>query len=353
MSRTALRYLLAFLAMLVPIGAPAQELSPMIVEGPRISRTAFTNWESIELAYTVRWLDGYEPVRSDLTPQSMNFGMMELDQDFADESDIRNERKFESENFFDIVYHLRYMGEKKGEIIVPGQRFPYRSLTAGDSQVHYFQTPEFKLKYDTVLTSGADDIKEELDLGSYQETATLWKLSALAVILAGVAGGFVLVLFGARATALSGKEETAAVAETAEKVLEPASIIRGLQDGIAKKNMPAVCNGLTDLIRAYVPDIGPGTTSKDMVALIQKVPHAWERHRLLLVYQVLRDIEEYLFALGGTEYPAPALKGLDVTVRELAPASVYWRRRLFNLKRRVVRPFLKLKALIPNKGEAR
>ncbi len=349
MTTRAAIWLLAVLAILFPacVGKSRQAgqdcLNCLIVDGPRISRTAFTNWESIELAYTVRWLDGYEPVKDDLKPEAMNFGILELDPEFSEESDIRNERKFENENFFDIVYHLRYMGEKKGEIIVPGQRFPYRSIEAGSQEVKYFPTPEFKLAYNTVLTSDAEDIKEEFDPGSYQRTAMFWKMSAALVVLLGIAGGFLLVFFRPKAVELAEEEKGRSKAEAGANTLEPASVIRELRSNIAKGDMSAVCNGLGDLIRVYVPDIAPGSTSKDMTAPILAVRHEWERDRLLRAHKVLRDVEEYLFA--DASRPVPTLEGLDATIKELRPRSVYWRRRWFNLKQRTARPFVYLKGI--------
>src|SRR3989344_6628559 len=54
-------------------------LSPFRVEGPRISRTAFTNWDKIELVYTLGYYDGYEPMYEDLRPDNMHFSPLEMD----------------------------------------------------------------------------------------------------------------------------------------------------------------------------------------------------------------------------------------------------------------------------------
>ena len=179
-----------------------------------------------------------------------------------------------------------------------------------------------------MLTSDAEDIKEELDLGSYERTATFWKMSAVLVVLLGIAGGFLLVFFRPKAVELAEEEKMRSKAEAGVNALEPASVIRELRNSIAKGEMSAVCNGLRDLIRVYVPDIAPGSTSKDMAASILTVRHGWERDRLLRAHKVLRDVEEYLFA--GAGLPAPTLEGLGAAVNELRARSVYWRGGLVN-----------------------
>lgn len=343
MGRAIRRFLFA-LVIFAPAHLFGQEVfSPLIVEGPQISRTAFFNWEKIELTYTVRWMDGYEPVLNDLRPQAMSFGILELDPDMAEVSDIRNEREFGNENFFDIVYHLRYMGEKKGELIIPGQKFNYKRVQSGDDQVQSFSTPEFTLSYYPVIPKNADDIKEEWDPGSYQELAMYWKLSAAAIFLFGILGSFVLVFFRPVPVALAEKKEALAVAKATERILEPASVLHRLRDNIFKGNIGAVCNGLGDLIRAYVPAVGPGMTSKDMVGPITDIPHVWERVRLLRIHQELCGIEDFLF---GGEDAVYSLKNLYATLQELSPVSVYWRRRLFILKQKLAKPFLPLIKLI-------
>lgn len=316
-------------------------LNCLIVEGPRISRTAFTNWEKIELAYTVRWLDGYEPVLNDLMPQAMSFGALELDPEFAEKLDIRNERKFEEENFFDIVHHLRYMGEKKGELIIPGPRFSYKRVQSEDAQVQYFPTPEFVLAYGTVLTSDADDIKEEFDLGSYQRTAMLWWGFAGIIILGGIIGSFALVFFRPVPAPLAENVAGASIPPAADKRTDLSKVFSELGANIAKNNLGAVCNGLADVIRVYAPGINPGMTSKDMTAAILSIPYEWERNQLLRVQQALLDIENHLF-VGGDDTNGKVkyhMFHLTATIRGLRPWLVYWHRLLFRLTRKVRRPF--------------
>ena len=338
-------WLLAILAILSPACAgksrPSSQdcLSCLIVEGPRISRTAFTNWEKIELAYTVRWLDGYEPVLNDLRPQAMSFGVLELDPEFAEESDIRNERKFGDENFFDIVYHLRYMGEKKGELIIPGPKFPYRRIQSGDSQIKYFATREFTLAYNTVLTKDADDIKEEFDLGSYQKTAMLWRGFAGVIVLVGIIGSFVLVFFRPVPSPLAENIAGPGASPVADKGTDLSKVFSELEVNIAKGNLGAVCNGLSDVIRAYAPGIKPGMTSKDMTAAILSISHEWERNQLLSAQQVLLDIENHLFTGGDVNDKVKYhMSHLTAVIRGLKPGPMYWHRLLFHLTRKVRRP---------------
>lgn len=346
MNRMAARILFSALAVFAPVLLSGQDVFlPLMVEGPRISRTAFTNWERIELTYTVRWADGYEPIWDDLKPRAMSFGILELDPEFAEESDIRNERKFEKENFVDIVYRLRYMGEKKGEIPIAGPKFAYRLAQSGDSQVLYFATPGFILSYGTVLTTDAEDIKEEFDLGSYQGKAMLWKVLAGITILVGVIGSFVLVFFRPVPAPLALDAAGTSVPRIIEKKVDLAKVISELEANIAKGNVGAVCNGLSDLVRAYVPGIKPGMTSKDMTAPVLSIPHEWERNRLIRVHVALHDIEDNLF--GGGDAVNGKVKyhmaHLAATVRELRPWSVYWHRRLFDLKGKLAKPFSSLK----------
>lgn len=346
MDRKATSILFLILAIFAPARLSGQEVFvPLMVEGPRISRTAFTNWELIELTYTVRWMDGYQPMRDQIEPQDMNFGILELDPEFAEKADIKNERKFEKENYFDITYHLRYMGEKKGEIVVPGQKFAYRDLMASESAVQYFPTQEFKLAYRTVLTSDAEEIKEEFDLGSYQTKAMFWKVSAGITVLFGIIGSFVLVFFKPVPAPLSTSVAGASASQTADKAIDLAKVVSGLESDIATGNVGAVCNGLSDVIRAYAPGIRAGMTSKDMTTPILSIPNEWERGLLIRVHEALREIEHDLF-VGGDDVNGKIkhhMTHLAATVRELRPWSVYWHRRLFDLKGRLARPFTSLK----------
>lgn len=342
MDRMAARILFSALAIFAPVHLFGQEVFlPFMVEGPRISKTAFTNLERIELTYTVRWMDGYEPIMAELKPQAMvnmgNFGILVLDPAWAEKADIKNERKFEKENFFDITYHLRYMGEKKGEIPIAGTKFPYREVVkSGDSQVLYFPTSGFLLAYGTVLTSDAEDIKEEFDLGSYQTKAALWKVSAVVVILVGVIGSLILVFFKPVPAPLAVSAAGTGAPQAADARVDPAKVINELKINIANGNAGAVCNGLRDMICIYVSGAKPSMPSKDMTAPILSIPHEWERNQLLRVHTALCDIEDHLF-VGGDNVNGKVkyhMSHLPATIQALSPWSVYWRRRLFNLKRK-------------------
>ncbi|OGN03840.1 MAG: hypothetical protein A2655_01090 [Candidatus Yanofskybacteria bacterium RIFCSPHIGHO2_01_FULL_43_42] len=347
MDRKAVGALFLALMIFAPARLSGQEVFlPFMVEGPRLSKTEFTNWVEIEATYTVRWMDGYEPVQEDLKPRSMNFGILELDPAWAEEADIKNERKFEKENFFDITYHLRYMGEKKGEIIVLGQKFAYKDLLAKDSTAQYFTTQEFALAYNTVLTKDADDIKEEFDLGSYQKPAMLWRVSGGLIILIGIIGSFALVFFRPVPAPLATTVGEASVVRAVDTKANPAKVIGELESSIAEGNIGAVCNGLSDVIRIYAAGVKQGMTSKDMITPILSIPHKWERNHLLRVHEALCDIEDHLFAggLGDTNGKVKYhMASLAATIRELRPWSVYWHRRLFDLKGRLARPFSFLK----------
>ena len=311
------------------------EILAVRVEGPRISRTAFTNWETIELTYNVGYMDGYEPVWDDLKPGAMSFGVLELDPDFSKESDIRNKRKFGKENYFDIVYHLRYMADEKKELTIPGQRFSYRQIQSGNSEVRYDTTKEFKLVYNTVLTSDADDIKEEYDQGYYRNKAVGRKILGAVVVLLGLIGGFVILFSRLVPMALPKTSGDQKVPEAPFKVSDLTSVLASLRINIVEKNMELVCNGLHDVIRLYVPEIGPGVFSKDMTAFILVVPHEWERERLLRLGHTVQIIEDYLYS--DRKGPEPDLTNLAATLEELRPDTVYKRRHVFNLKHRLMK----------------
>ena len=122
-------------------------------------------------------------------------------------------------------------------------------------------------------------------------------------------------------------------------------MISGLETNIAFGYIGLVCNGLSDIIRVYAPGIKPGMTSKDMAIPILSIPHEWERNRLLRCHAALCDIEDDLF-VGGDDANGKVkyhMSHLAATVRELRPWSVYWHRRIFNLKGRLAKPFSFLK----------
>ncbi len=327
MGRTAARVLFSALAVFAPVLLFGQDVFvSFMVEGPRISRTAFTNWEKIELAYTVRYLDGCEPVFDNLKPQLMNFGKLELDSEFAEKNDIRNKRRFENENFFDIVYHLRYMAEKKGELDILGPKFPYRQTKPGNTEIEYFPSQNFTLVYNTVLPKGADYVKEELDLGSYQKKAIGWKVFSAAIVLFGVFGSFVLVFFKPVPAPLPINIQAASAIPVAENKADLSKVFSELEANIAKGNLGAVCNGLSDVIRAYAPGINPGMTSKDMIRPIISIPHNWERGQLLKVHSALCNIEDYLFSGEKEEIARYRVSDLPALISKLKPWPMYRRR---------------------------
>ena len=348
MNKTAVRFFAVATAVVMVVCVSAQEYSPVRAELSRVSRTSFTNWEMIELTYAVGYLDGYEVIKNDIMPQAMNFGALELDPEFADKLDIRNTRKFGKENFFDVVYHLRYLAEKKGDVIVPGQRFAYRELKPGSTSAEYFPTPEFKLTYRTVLTDDASDIKDGIDLGSYQKPAAAWKISAVAVFTVGVLSGLFLIFFRPVVVPLSPSAIRAKELAAGGQIVDPDILVRNLEADIAKllvslssqsvadpaaikRELGSVCNGLKDVIRYYVPAIGPGTFSAQMAAGILALPSFWERQRLLAAHSGLVYMENILFRFSEADSPSwemlkPRVERLAPIAKDLRPARVYWHR---------------------------
>src|SRR3989338_7436682 len=83
--------------------------NPVIVDQPLVLITVFTNWQEIQLTYTIRWLDGYEPLFDEAKPENMSFGEFELDPIRGHKLERRNRRKYKKENYEDLVYYLRYI----------------------------------------------------------------------------------------------------------------------------------------------------------------------------------------------------------------------------------------------------
>ena len=132
--------------------------------------------------------------------------------------------------------------------------------------------------------------------------------------------------------------------------MEPASVICELRSSIAKGEMGPVCNGIKDMFRVYMPLLGPGATNSDAKEAIAGVAHEWERKRFAEVLIMLERVEEVLFRHpddleGHKGALQPTLNRLAFIVRELGPRQVYWRRRLFNLKRRATKPLIYLKSV--------
>lgn len=194
----------------------------MIVDEPRVEITAFTNWQEIQVTYPVRWLDGYKPLLDKAKPEAMSFSAIqetkegkkelerfEFDPIKGQELIQVNQRKYKKENYVDLVYYLRYIGETKGDLMIPEQSFYYISEEPGKpeegQEAHEVKAPALKLRYDSVLTKDANDIMDTIDFGSFMAQAKLFRNLAWAIPFLGVL--FLVLLFW-RPVVVSAKQTT-------------------------------------------------------------------------------------------------------------------------------------------------
>ncbi len=346
-----LALLAVFLACL-PRGLLAQEPSPMVVDPPRLSKTVFTNWEPVEVIFTVRYLDGYEPDYEQL--KNLSFAPFELEEQNGDNPKIVRRQKYKAENYFDAVYSLRLIGEKKGEVVLPAQKFFYIKLEPGKSreelEVKEFETEAIKLRYDSVLTAGADDIIDRIDFGDFSYQVYFWKGLAL--------GGFLLsmtvcwwVIFryqpkrktqkessgDSQSADLSGVEPLRlSPKEAEEKLIE---VLAGLEvseaefdnlkrDQIKRHEVEAnLCNVLRTFLLAHLSVLSSSDTAREMVLKIAKLKPNFRQATFLSLANRLVGYEKSLYS--GREAIFWSLRGefvfLRQSVRNLKRPLIWWK----------------------------
>ncbi len=184
----SLALLSVFLAYL-PFNLFGQDELPVIVNLPQVSVTVFTNYQLIKLTYTIGYLDGYQPRFEEAEPANMSFGLA-IDQEKGSRLIRLNKRRYKNENYEDLVYYLRHIGEKKEEITIPEQTFRYIKEEPGrpleGQVVHEVKAPETIVRYDSVLTEKADDIIDVIDFGSFQREEKIWKGLSVSLMFFGV-----------------------------------------------------------------------------------------------------------------------------------------------------------------------
>lgn len=174
----------------------SQDEYPVVVGIPKTSVTVFTNYQLIELTYTVGYLDGYQP----LFEQSLKMSpktKLEIDSSRGSQPARHHKRKYKNENYEDLTYYLRYIGEKKEDISIPEQIFHYVKTPSGQTvkgqDIYDVKAPGVALRYDSVLTKEADDIMDVVDFGSFKELESNWKMAAVFLNL--LVGAAILLLF--------------------------------------------------------------------------------------------------------------------------------------------------------------
>ena len=347
-----------------PVVLGQEVLSPFRVSEVRINPTAITNWVPIELTYTIGYVDGYEPIYDEMKPSNMQFGPMYLDPMFsADKVDLRNSRRsdFFKENFFDLVYHLRYAGEKKQELIIPPQVFSYRRVSPNKQQIDasnfVFKTPEFRIRYDSLLTSdvSAYDIKDTIDFGSFYKESRLYHVGAISLfMLIFVSAG--LLIFKKSVYVFSNVTD-GKMPRTSDK----SSRINYLADlgGVASRlgllfqedtidvnkfyalavDLKNACRGV---IQLYIPLSNDALTSIELQREVLKIDFCWLRVKLVELFNIYKSCEDYLYNVDATGVRQPTSQqessfhifysAARYQAVALSPAKVLWHNRLWRLQ---------------------
>lgn len=320
--------LLLFVLLLVPacrtdpdLGSPGEP--GLIVDEPRVSMTVFTNWQVIEVTYTLHWLDGYSPRFDLVEPEVMSFSPFELDPIRGHKQVKLNERKYKQENYVDLVYYLRHVGETKGEMPIPEQIFKYTKDVAGQSsegqELREHKVPPLPLRYDSVLTKDANDIMDPIDFGSFKEQSQFWL--KLIVVPAVLFCAILFLLF--RKPTVSRKTKKAlkakmlhvvgAPVDDGEVRLEPAAALKHLDEQLAKfynqiKDQDSeefslvrtqvrgmVCNEMRQFFFCYIPDLLPGEFPvEEIQGKILQLPNKKSQEVLHFLTILLADHEHLL-----------------------------------------------------------
>lgn len=343
----------------------AQEESAVIVDPPRISKTVVTNWVLLEVRYTVRYMDGYEP-RWDLAePQSLSFGVWELDPELGNKLIKENERQKENKNkkqdqnskpeiehYVDLVYYLRHIGPNKGEIEIPEQVFSYvepgpKGQYAG-REVKQVKVPGIKQNYVSTLTKDADDIKDVMDFGSFKKQERAWKISAVAGFLASVAILWLLIfrkpvvsrserkkLKAGRVSPVMAENQIILKPNVARRLLAKQIMSWSANLALDKTNPEKVKKELCNLLRdqflpAYVPEMLDSDTPREIRQKIDKIPSSRVRGLLTIVSNHLEYHDDALYKQSGWGGVGTDLQALLKTVKSLRPERIFW----FNIKAR-------------------
>ena len=356
MSLTIKKKMLILLCVLFARSLLAQEEMPVIVDQPQTAETVFTNWKPIELIYTVRWLDGYEILWDNAEPENMSFGQFQLDPVRGYKLEKRNQRKYKEENYVDLVYHLRHVGEKKGDAPIPEQIFYYVKTEPGKSLAN-LERREVKvagrlLRYDSTLPKDATDIMDQIDFGSYKQEGYLWK--GLAVGLVMIYGATLYFVFRKPSAIAarklkqlqtkitdreSGDSEERLIPKEALKVFD--NQLASLQVALTSNSVgirqasATTYNEIHRLLLSLEPEFSSSDSISEMRAKLGRLPK--NRFRQLLV-DFLNRMEIYDRNLyGHVDYDAGALFFQIGSIRKLVVAHTSWRIRLIAWLKKPIR----------------
>lgn len=334
--------------------------NPVIVDLPWVSRTVFTNWVEIEVVYTVRWLDGYKPLFDQVKPENMSFNPFELDPISGQKLELRDRRKYKKENYQDIIYHLKHIGEKKGDVIISEQVFYYVKEEPGKSlenlETKEFKAPGFLLRYDSVLTNGADDIMDRVDFGSFKRQEYFWKglSGGLALVF-----GVVLFLLFRRPVVVAGKISktktvfAGQVINEQKERLTPKYALVFLSDKLFRLQLGfagnpnnlklhyetrvAICNELRQFFLSFVPCLMEGEfTFREIRDKISLISEKRKRELLVVITKRLEAYEKILYLDlekikdGLIDKITPIKMDEIITIRKHVDDLVDWKIWLFN-----------------------
>ena len=336
----------------------AQEIMPIRVEGPRLSRSVFTNWDAIEVVFTLGYLDGYEPLLGQMKPYDMGFDPLVPDPLVGDVLEIRNQRQYQKERYVDVVYHLRYIGPKKEELKIPPQTFLFRSVDFKENVAQEALkaiSPVFVLRYDSVLTEDMTDIKDEMDFGSFKQYEQYWKFGSLSVSFVLMFGMGVLI-FRRPVLVVATRDEGEIVGHTnvRGRTMSPREVLlsasRELERAVSQRDASAtrtalqsVCDAGYAVLRAYVPQGSRAMTVGEMGSSIERIEMPWLRTRLQNLARRVQQCEDMSYAgedqgasltlSAGSDYLS-MVKELTVVSRDLGPMSVARRQQWFRFKKK-------------------
>lgn len=363
MKKKLLRFILFLSLMVMPFSLSAQDESPVVVSQPKVSVTVFTNWQLIEVVYTVGYLNGYKVLTDRATPENMSFGF-ETDPERGVKLEIRNQRKFNQENYADFVYYLRRIAEEKGDMVIPEQVFQYVKEEPGKSlegfEVHDVKAPGVMMRYDSVLTKGANDIMDEIDFGSFKRQEYWLKGTAFGLV--GLLLFFIsaLLLFWkpvksskakkpAKAKKADGSagesEEEIAVRplpkealESFEQFLVLASFRLKLDESACREVRVDLANNLRQLLGSYTPEILDSDTPKEIRQKVSAAEPSREKETLCELASLLILLDLALFGQVNEAHLVAQVKSEIRSSREayrkLKLAGSFWRRLFALLVRR-------------------
>lgn len=304
--------------------ALAQEEMPVIVAQLVVEITSFTNCQEVKIVYTIGWYDGYEVVFDNSHPERMNSGDFEIDPIKGRKFIKINERKVGRANYADVVYYLRHISPKMKPIEprkIPEQIFYYRCPSCEPGKpvdqlpLEEIKSPAIVLNYVTVLTPGADDIKDRVDFGSFSQQA-LWLRGTALFIFVMFSGLTIYILFRKPTGVESASDRSLALGQKKEAIVYRPNRATALTMFLRiskskskkvwlaryhtnpKKTLADFSNELQNLILSFVPSARDSDTTNDILAkslklkptrLASLISHLTER---LAVYDRVLDSNE-------------------------------------------------------------